>query len=77
MTQVSIVNQPDKTRAWCRKNEFSGIRQDPVLQNCEIWLMGKMAKEVSKELIQLTEGQAISDAYEEVFGLEPGSVKLV
>lgn len=77
MTQVSIVNQPDKTRAWCRKNEFSGIRQDPVLQNCEIWLMGKMAKEISKQMIQLTDGKAISAAYEEVFGLEPGSVKLV
>ena len=77
MTKVSIVNQPDKTRAWCRKNEFSGIRQDPVLQNCEIWLMGRMAKEVSKEMIQLTEGKAIEEAYEEVFGLEPGSVKLV
>lgn len=74
--QVSIVNEPHKTRAWCRKSEFSGIRQDPILQNCEIWVMGKMVKEVSKEAMQLTDGKALVTAYEDAFGLPEGSVTL-
>lgn len=75
MSTVSIVDQSSKTRAWCRKNQFSGLRRDPVLENCEIWIMGKMAKEVSKVAIAINP-RAIAEAYEEAFGLHPGTVIL-
>lgn len=69
------VDQAHKTRAWCRKNEFTGIRADPILSNVEIWILGKVAKEVSEASIHLNPN-AIAEAYAEAFALDPTNVHL-
>lgn len=61
------------TRAECRKFEFSGFRQDPILQNFEIWVLGKMVKEVTQAELKINPGAHI-DAYCEVFGIDPKDV---
>lgn len=70
-----VVNQSHKTRAWCRKNQFTGIRADPILNNVEIWVLGSMAKEVSELAISMDE-HAVANAYAEVFCLDPRNVEL-
>lgn len=74
--KISIVDEPQKTRAWCRKNKFCGLRQDPILRNMEIWLFGHCVKEVSEAEIKLTDGYAIKKAYADVFGLDVDQVEL-
>jgi hypothetical protein len=69
------VNQSDKTRAWCRKNEFTGIRSDPILNNVEIWMLGSIAKEVTELELQL-DPNAVAKAYAEVFQLDVNNVEL-
>lgn len=70
---MSVIVPSRKTRAECRKEEFSGIRSDAILQNFEIWLMGRMIKEVTSEQLAINP-YAVSQAYEEAFGLHPGTV---
>jgi len=69
------VNQSDKTRAWCRKNEFTGIRSDPILENVEIWVLGSIAEEVTQIAIQLNPN-AVAEAYARAFKMDPANVKL-
>ena len=71
---IGIVDEASKTRAWCRKNEFCGVRRDPVLENYEIWIMGKIVKEVSKVAIALNP-DAIVEAYEDAFGFDRGTIQ--
>ena len=70
-----VVNQSHKTRAWCRKNQFTGIRSDPILNNMEIWVLGSIAKEVSQLAISI-DSDAVKKAYAEVFCLDVSKVEL-
>ena len=70
------VDKSGQTRAWCRKNFFSGVRSDPILRNAEIWIMGTIAKEVSEVAISINPN-AITEAYAEVFCLSPDNVELL
>ena len=72
---MTVYVPNNHTRAWCRKTQFSGLRQDPILNNVEIWVMGKLAKEVSETARQFNP-RAVEEAYAEVFGLDPNSVVL-
>ena len=45
-TQVTFQN--NLTREDCRRKGFSGIRQDTLLKQTEIWVMGTLAKEISE-----------------------------
>lgn len=72
MAQV-ITPAQDKSRAQCRKEEFSGIRSDKILENFEIWIMGRMVEEVTSEQLAINPF-AISEAYENAFGLHKGTV---
>ena len=69
------VDQAHKTRAWCRKNEFTGIRADPILNNVEIWVLGVVAEEVTEAAILLNPN-AIAEAYARAFSLNPEDVQL-
>lgn len=63
------------TRAECRKTKFSGLRQDPILENMEIWLMGNLVKEVSKAHL-MQDRMAVQKAYAEAFNLAVDQVQL-
>lgn len=67
------VPQYRKTRAECRKEKFSGIRSDDLLENFEIWIMGQMKEEITAQQLALNPN-AVSQAYENAFQLNPGSV---
>lgn len=69
------VDQAHKTRAWCRKNEFTGIRADPILNNVEIWVLGRIAKDVPEAVLKLNPN-AVAEAYAEVFCINPSDVQL-
>ena len=73
---ATIQTDSTHTRAWCRKNEFSGIRSDPILENVEIWVLGRVAKEVSKLSLNLNP-RAVQEAYAEVFCLDPANVEVM
>lgn len=64
------------TAADCRKQRFTGIRADVILNQTEIWVMGNKVKEVS-QLAQDMDPQALARAYGEVFGLLPDQVVIV
>lgn len=68
-----ITPAQDKTRAECRKERFSGIRSDKVLENFEIWLLGNMVEEITSAQLAINPF-AISQAYERAFGLHEGTV---
>lgn len=70
---MSVIVPIRKTRAECRKGEFSGIRSDSILENFEIWLLGRMVEEVTAEQLAINPF-AVSQAYERAFGLPEGSV---
>lgn len=61
------------SRADCKRSQFSGIRYCNILDQYEIWLLGQVKKEVSSSAIS-ADHRALPAAYEEVFGLNPGSV---
>lgn len=73
---AQIKTDSTHTRAWCRQNEFSGIRSDPILMNVEIWVLGKVAKEIPRVSIELNP-RAVQEAYAEVFCLDPANVEVL
>lgn len=70
---MTVIVPIIKTRAECRKEQFCGVRSDGLLENFEIWIMGRMLKEVTAQQLSINP-RAVSEAYEEAFGLHPGSV---
>lgn len=69
------VNKSEYTRAHCRKTSFSGIRFDPILQNVEIWVLGRMVEEVSQVALALDK-EAVKTAYAKAFNLDPELVQM-
>lgn len=70
-TQVTFNR--NLTRADCRKQSFTGVRQDLILKQVEIWVMGTLVKEIG-ELALTADPQAYEKAYAEVFGINPDQV---
>lgn len=73
MSATQVTFNRNLTRADCRKQSFTGVREDLMLKQVEIWVMGRLVKEVS-ELSLSVDPQAYQKAYAEVFGLEPDQV---
>ena len=69
------VNKSEYTRAHCRKTSFSGIRFDPILQNVEIWVLGKMVEEVPQVALAMDK-DAAKTAYARAFSLDPELVQI-
>lgn len=63
------------SRADARKDKFSGIRQDRILENMEIWILGVMRKEITAAEVAINP-KAVVEAYAEVLGLHPDQIKL-
>lgn len=63
------------SRADARKDKFSGIRQDRILENMEIWILGVLRKEITAEEVAINP-KAVVEAYADVLGLHPDQVKL-
>lgn len=72
MASVQAVG--NLTRAECRAQEFSGLRQDAILQNYEIWVMGKLVKEVTQAQLR-NDPLAHIKAYADVFGIDINDIK--
>ena len=73
MEDFNRPNHPDfMTSSELVKIEFTGIRHNSITNDCEIWILGNLERRITKEEV-LMDDKAISKAYEEVFGLEPGS----
>lgn len=72
MTGQILKLDRNKTRLDCKKESFSGLRQDNITRSVEIWVMGNLAVTVENPT-----PQGIAFAYEQVFGLHPGSVRLM
>ncbi|YP_001218829.1 hypothetical protein PP119X_gp28 [Pseudomonas phage 119X] len=67
----------EQSRADCRKMKFTGLRKDRMLNNLEFWIGGRLVKEFEQAELDIGGEAAIVRAYEEVFGMLPGSLKLV
>lgn len=72
MTGQILKIDRNKTRLDCKKESFSGLRHDNMTNTVEIWIMGNIAS-----FVENPTPQAIAFAYEQVFGLHPGSVRLL
>ena len=71
-----LVFKRNMTRLECTKEEFSGIRQCNISLNHEIWIQGKMVKEVSEQAIAINPN-AVADAYRDAFGFHDDQVQVV
>ncbi|UVN14231.1 hypothetical protein FBPa48_0022 [Pseudomonas phage vB_PaeP_FBPa48] len=67
----------EQSRTDCRKQKFTGLRKDRILNNLEFWIGGRLVKELVQAELDIGGDAAIVRAYEEVFGMMPGSLKLV
>lgn len=74
MAQLKVT-VAELSRADCRKEKFSGIRSDRILENMEIWIEGVMKEEVTAEAVAVNP-QAVVEAYARALGLHPEQVKL-
>lgn len=61
------------TSADCRKSKFTGIRENKLNDDMEIWVMGAVAATVTKNE-RLLNPSAMARAYEKVFGMEQGTI---
>lgn len=76
MQRGMLVFKRNMSRLDCTKTEFSGIRQCGISNNHEIWIMGRMVKEVSEAAIALNPN-AVADAYRDAFGFLDDQVQIV
>lgn len=68
-------NHPDfMDSSELKKAEFSGLRQNSISGDMEIWVAGQRRKTVSLVSMQLDK-HAVEKAYAEVFGLDQCIVK--
>lgn len=72
---ANVQAQQNLTRAQCRATEFTGLREDPILRNYEIWVMGKMVKEVTEAQLAV-DPMAHIKAYADAFGIDIKDIKL-
>lgn len=66
--------RPDHPDFWtsdeCKKNQFSGIRQNNIALRWEFWILGNMEKTVSFEEVAKDEF-ALTKAHVELFHMTP------
>lgn len=56
------------TSAELKERQYSGLRYNTIMEVVEIWLLGSVAKSLPAPGCE-PDPQALSDAYEEVFGI--------
>lgn len=71
-----LVFKRNMTRADCIADSFSGIRKCEVSNNHEIWVKGRLVKEVSETQAAMDK-DAVAKAYAEVFKLGIEQVVIV
>ena len=71
MRSVSDIRR-DLTRLDCKKQQLTGVRFDPIMNQYEIWIAGVIKAEVPAEGGR----ESLNKAYERVFGLPEGSTIL-
>jgi len=57
------------TTSELKKAEFSGLRNNSITNDMEIWILGEIVKIVTKQMVA-ADPEALNKAYAEVFALE-------
>lgn len=75
---MGVIKVPvtEFTRGDAKKNKFSGLREDRITQNLEVWIEGVLVEEVTAADQAMNE-KAVVEAYARAFKLDPEQVKLL